>query len=134
MDFLLDALPDILKYSPAVAVLVWQVYLFTSGRIMSRQTMVDLRSGDKENQKQLEELYQAGKEELVILFKQLIAEKDKRLATLEERFREREHLASLGLQYMVASQQSQDGAAQLIASMEALLKNSRPEDGEYGED
>jgi hypothetical protein len=96
--------------------------------------MVDLRSGDKENQKQLEELYQAGKEELVIVFKQLIAEKDKRLATLEERFREREHLASLGLQYMVASQQSQDGAAQLIASMEALLKNSRPEDGEDGED
>jgi len=121
MEDILGILPTIIQYAPAVAVLIGLLMAYARGMIVSRQTLLDLRSIDQKYVTDIKQLIQDNEKKLDELYKLLLQERQARLETSESRLQEQGRLATLGLQFMVASQHSQDNATGLLANIEALL-------------
>jgi HJR/Mrr/RecB family endonuclease len=110
MESFLDILPALIKEVPSIAVLIVIIMLFLQGKIVPKQTVADLLAAKDTQLERTVQLYDA-----------LLKQKETTLEVVNARLAERDHLASLGLQYMVSSQKSQDAAADLLTNLETLL-------------
>jgi hypothetical protein len=116
MEEIFKIAPDLILNAPSLLVLSVVIGLFLNGKLLSSK-VVDKTTGESHRAQ-------------CALFERILAEKNSRIQHLETQLAERDHLARVGLQFMMSSQHSQDSAAELLDTLDELLKQKERNDND----
>jgi len=118
-----EIITNLLQLADGVGTLMLAIYytsLFVSGKVLPRNVANDMLTAERSGESKTDSLHASHQQQVIALYEQVIATKDARIVDLEKRLIEKEKLAELGLQQIMASQRIQDRSASLIAKVAEL--------------